>query len=355
MIMPLEKHISDIQEKLKNNEYPNEQSISQGIVLRLLTALEWPVYDTQLVIPAYNIQGRRVDFALCAHANKPVIFLEAKPHGKILGAGKQLFEYAFHAGVPFAIVTDGKEWHFYLPAEIGNYDERRVYKLDLIERDIQESAYRFERYLAFNIVANGSALENARKDYRNISKEQQAKANIPIAWSKLIEEKDEMLLDVISEKVESICGFKPTQKQILSHLKSLQQTTATTKTEPTAKVSTTSPSRAKPSPISAVTKSSGRAKIKVTFPDGDEICYTKVADTMVEVIRKIGFEKVKSLNIQMYGFQLVSEKKYVNDKYNWSDAGGNIYIFTLSNTDEKLSQLNEINDGLSLGLKIDKV
>jgi hypothetical protein len=76
---------------------------------------------------------------------------------------------------------------------------------------------------------------------------------------------------------------------------------------------------------------------------------------MVEVIRKIGFEKVKSLNIEMYGFQLVSEKKHVHGKYNWSDAGGNVYIFTLSNTDEKLSQLNEINDGLSLGLKIDKI
>lgn len=354
--MPLEKHISDIQEKLKNNEFPNEQSISQGIVLRLLSALEWPVYDTQLVIPEYNIKGRRVDFALCARANKPVIFLEAKQQGNILGADKQLFEYAFHAGVPFAIVTDGKEWHFYLPAEIGNYDERRVYKLDLIERDIQESAYRFERYLAFNIVANGIALENAREDYKNITKDRQAKANIPIAWGKLIEEKDEMLLDVISEKVESICGFKPTQKQILSYLKSLQQTTATTIiTEPPAKVSTTAPSRAKPHPISAATKSSKRSKIKVTFPDGDEICYAKVADTMVEVIRKIGFKKVKSLNIQMYGFPLVSEKKHGQDKYNWSNAGSNTYINTHSNTDKKISQLNEINDGLSLGLKIDKI
>lgn len=354
--MPLETHISDIQEKLKNNDYPNEQSISQGIVLRLLSALEWPVYDTKLVIPEYNISGRRVDFALCVHTNKPVIFLEAKQPGNILGADKQLFEYAFHAGVPFAIVTDGKEWHFYLPAEIGNYDERRVYKLDLIERDIQESAYRFERYLAFKIVGNGSALENAREDYKNISKERQARANIPIAWVKLLEEKDEMLLDVISEKVESICGFKPTQKQIMNYLSSLQQTTATTiKAKPAAKVSTTAPSRAELHPISASTKSSGRAKIKVTFPDGKEICYAKVADTMVEVIRKIGFEKVKSLNIQMYGFPLVSEKKHRQDKYSWSDAGGKVYIFTHSNTDKKISQLTEINDDLSLGLKIVKI
>ena len=140
--MSLEEQITDIQGKLRNNEYPNEQSISQGIVLRLLSALQWPVYDTQSVIPEYSIQGRRVDFALCVQKNKPVIFIEVKQPGNTLGADKQLFEYAFHKGIPFAIVTDGIEWHFYLPAEVGSYDERRVYKLDLIERDKQESSYR---------------------------------------------------------------------------------------------------------------------------------------------------------------------------------------------------------------------
>ena len=121
--MTLENHIPDIQEKLKKNEYPNEQSISQGIVLRILSVLGWPIYDTQIVIPEFNIQGRRVDFALCHPNNKPIIFIEVKQPGNMLGADKQLFEYAFHTGVPLAIVTDGKEWHFYLPAEIGDYDE----------------------------------------------------------------------------------------------------------------------------------------------------------------------------------------------------------------------------------------
>ena len=117
--MSLEEHIPDIQNKLRNNEYPNEQSISQGIVMRLLSAMQWPVYDPQSVIPEYSIQGKRVDFALCVQKNRPVIFIEVKQPGNTLGADKQLFEYAFHKGVPFAIVTDGKEWHFYLPAEVA--------------------------------------------------------------------------------------------------------------------------------------------------------------------------------------------------------------------------------------------
>lgn len=351
-MMSLEEHIPDIQSKLRNNEYPNEQSISQGIVLRLLSALQWPVYDTQSVIPEYSIQGRRVDFALCVQKNKPIIFIEVKQPGNTLGADKQLFEYAFHKGVPFAIVTDGNEWHFYLPAEVGSYDERRVYKLDLLERDKQESAYRLERYLAFEYVANGNALEHAREDYKNVSKERQAKANIPIAWDKLLEEKDEMLTEVVSEKVESICGFKPTQKQILSYLSTLYTGIPSPLSSPPTKGGKAGYT---PKPPAAPPKAtSGRAKIKVTFPDGTQICLPKVADTMVEVIRKIGFEKVKSLNIQMYGFPIVSNTQHKQEKYNWSDTGTGIFVFTHSNTEKKLSQLNEISDALALELKVEK-
>ena len=352
--MQLETHLLDIQERLKNNEYSNEQAISQGIVLRLLSALEWPFHDTQIVIPEYKIPGGRVDFALCAHKNKPVIFVEVKQPGNTLGADKQLFEYAFHTGVPFAIVTDGKEWHFYLPSGTGNYDERRVYKLNLIERDIQESVYRLERYLAYEDVLKGGALENAREDYKNVSKEREANENIPVAWKRLLEEKDEMILDSVSEKVESICGFKPTYKQILNYLSSLQSSVIDTSMPSTSKAMDKPKITITPN-INLPSKSSDRAKIKVTFPDGVEICLPKVADTMVEVIKRIGLEKVKSLNIQMYGFPIVSNMKYGQGKYIWSDAGPGLFIFTHSSTDKKRSQLNEINDALSLGLRIEKV
>jgi len=351
--MSLEDQISDIRTKLRNNEYQNEQSISQGVILRLLSEMKWPVYDTQLVIPEYNINGKRVDFALCTQKNKPVIFIEVKQQGNIVGADRQLFEYAFHIGVPFAIVTDGKEWHFYLPAEVGNYDERRVYKLDLIERDIHESAYILERYLSFNEVKHGKALENARHDYKNVSKERQAKANIPIAWGKLIEEKDEMLVEVISEKVESICGFKPSQKQIITYLRSLKsdvvsQQSADTKKEKSIYSPPSSP------PIKQL-KTSSRTKIKVSFPDGIEICYPKVADTMVEAIRKIGFKKVQSLNIRNRGLPLVSNEKLKEGTYNWSDTGSGFFISTHSSTDDKFDQLNKIKEGLGLNLKIEKL
>ena len=363
--MNLEQHLEDIQARLKNNQYPNEQSISQGIILRILQAIHWPIYDTQLVMPEYSIGGRRVDFALCGISNKPTIFIEVKQPGKIIGANKQLFEYAFHAGIQFAIVTDGIEWHFYLPGEVGSYEERRVYKLDLIEREINESSFRFQRYLGFQSVSKGEALESARKDYKNISKQRQTKANLPIAWEKLIEEKDDMLIELLAEKVESLCGYRASGDQIIQFLYTLssreQAINVTHNSELiTSHIIGVEESKSKlvneqKNIANRIAENSKKTIIKVTFKSGEQICCPKAADTMIEVIRRIGYDKVKNLGIKMYGCPIVSNKKMRADQYTWSQAEPNIYIFTHSNTDKKISQLHEISDALSLGLRIEKI
>ena len=63
--MTLEQHIEEIRAGIKGGRFGNEASVSQGIVLRLLHALSWPAYNTQVVCPEYSLEGRRVDFALC--------------------------------------------------------------------------------------------------------------------------------------------------------------------------------------------------------------------------------------------------------------------------------------------------
>ena len=89
---------------------------------------------------------------------KPLVFIEVKQVGQSGGADKQLFEYAFHEGVPMAILTDGQEWNFYLPGEQGRYQERRVYKLDLLERAPEECAELLSRYLDYKASCAGRCL-----------------------------------------------------------------------------------------------------------------------------------------------------------------------------------------------------
>lgn len=217
--MNLEEHIEEIRLGIKAGRFINEASVSQGIVLRILHALSWPAYDTQIVCPEYSLQGRRVDYALCYPPSKPIAFIEVKQIGQSEGAERQLFEYAFHIGVQLAILTDGREWNFFLPGEQGDYGERRVYKLDIVERDISECVARLNRYLQYDASISGAAIEAAREDYRNVSRDRQMKATLPKAWSRLLEEEDELLIELVADRVESLCGYKPDPDTVASFLK----------------------------------------------------------------------------------------------------------------------------------------
>lgn len=210
--------LAAIQDGIRGGRFTNEASVSTGIVLRLLNALAWPVYNPEIVYPEYPLNGRRADFALCSAQKEPLIFIEVKQVGQIQKGDQQLFEYAYMKGVPMAILTDGREWHFYLPGERGNFFERRVYLLDLLERDIDECAERFQRYLNYHAVRSGAALEAARTDHRDAAKERLVQATLPEAWEKLVEEKDELLVELIGDKVESLCGYKPTISAVVSFL-----------------------------------------------------------------------------------------------------------------------------------------
>ena len=94
--MSLHDHIASFRESFRVGEFVNEASICNGVVLLLLNALGWAVFNPQIVAPEYTLEGRRVDYALCHPRQRPVVFLEVKQPGRINGADRQLFEYAFH-------------------------------------------------------------------------------------------------------------------------------------------------------------------------------------------------------------------------------------------------------------------
>lgn len=219
--MQLELTIADIGRKLRDGRFPNEQSISQGIVLRILSDLGWDVYDTNVVWPEFSTGEGRVDFALCSPPANPKCFVEVKQPGKAEDGVKQALEYAFHTGAQFVTLTDGQTWSFYLPAEQGSYEDRRVFKLDLFERTDQESAEVLQRYLEQDRLASGEALETARKEYRNKHRRSAARQEIPAAWNEIVNRGDEQLVELLTNAVESKVGIRPVENDVLNFLSGL--------------------------------------------------------------------------------------------------------------------------------------
>ncbi len=202
-------------ERLERGDFKNESEISRGIVLKILNALGWDTFDTNIVMSEYSIGNGRVDFALARKKGAtPSVFIEVKQPGKTDNADGQLFKYAFDEGVPFAILTDGKTWSFYLPSGQGAFSDRRIYQLDLVERTPEESEDKLKRYLDFERVKTGVAFDDAQKDYRSKFKAEEAKAAIPEAWKELVDAEDDALFKILKEAVEKKSGYEPKHTDI---------------------------------------------------------------------------------------------------------------------------------------------
>ena len=210
--------IERIRQRLVEFSYVNEASISHGVVMPVLQQLGWDTADRTQLVPEFTVERRRVDFALLGAGRKPSVFVEVKGQGLAAHGDRQLFEYAFHEGVPLCVLTDGAEWNFYLPSAQGSYDDRRVYRLQLDERSAAESEHVLRRYLQRERVRSGAAYEDAQRDYRAAASRREAITILPNAWRELLAEPDATLVSVVSDKAESMCGFRPTEEDVMTFL-----------------------------------------------------------------------------------------------------------------------------------------
>lgn len=64
--MSLETTLTDITARLRQGKFPNEQAISQGVVLRVFQELGWDTWDTTVVWPEYQTGEGRADFERCS-------------------------------------------------------------------------------------------------------------------------------------------------------------------------------------------------------------------------------------------------------------------------------------------------
>ncbi|MCB1237945.1 MAG: type I restriction enzyme HsdR N-terminal domain-containing protein [Verrucomicrobiae bacterium] len=286
--MALVEIIADITAKLRQGRFPNEQSVSQGIVLRVLQELGWDVYDTNVVWPEFQTGEGRADFALCHPPERPALFIEVKQPGGAENGVRQALEYAFHTGVPFIVLTDGKTWSFYLPAEQGSYEDRRVYKLDLFERDADPVASVLRKYLGREMVESGEALESARKEYRNRNRRSAARRAIPEAWRELVEKGDEVLVDLLAGAVESKAGVRPEDDDITEYLADLGHPGVPDAVPAMAIRSVSRPATEKPNPAPRPSRTSGESPRHGTLVvKGKAFAYANAKEALVLALREL--------------------------------------------------------------------
>ena len=161
-MMSLRNTIAHVLEHQDYLEQSNEATAQQYVVLPILRALGWNDSDlsSREVLPEHPVERYRVDYALTV-GQVPSVFIECKKwNAQLTRHEEQICFYAYSAGVPIAIITNGKVWRFYLSqAQAPSLSDRIFCETDIAN---PESASTLEAYLSKSNVESGDAVRNAK-------------------------------------------------------------------------------------------------------------------------------------------------------------------------------------------------
>ena len=199
----------------------DEANVKQGVILPVLNALGWDPFNIDEVKPEYSVGGGNVDYALRLDG-KPRVFLEAKrPKEDLTIHQAQLLGYAFAHGVPLAALTNGLKWWFYRPSGEGNWEERRFCVIDLRMGDISTALALLTRFLSKGTVGSGEAVKDAELHLEILRMDKEIEETLPNAWDQIITEPDEILVELLIQKVKELCGWETAPDEIIRFLSRL--------------------------------------------------------------------------------------------------------------------------------------
>lgn len=230
----MKEEVLKVIKELRSNGHLNsldEAATKQAIILKILSILGWNPFNVSEVYPEYSVGNKRVDYAL-RYNNRNKVFIEVKKVGEDLERHqKQLLDYSFQEGVKLAILTNGITWWFYLPLNEGSWEQRKFYTIEIYDQDENEIAQKLTDLLSKENVISGKAIENAKAIYTSRQKQSLLKETMPQAWNKLLKEPDPGLIELIAEKTEKLCGYKPNPSTVKEFLNTLIKTGMPTPTD----------------------------------------------------------------------------------------------------------------------------
>ena len=115
-------------------EERSKAAIAQAVVLRLLVAAGWDVFDLSQVMPGYITGNSNVDFALMPPgqpkgAVSPRVFIDVRTPGEDVGSlrmERQLLALCAREEVPLAALTNGLRWLLFLWSPGGRPDGKAL-------------------------------------------------------------------------------------------------------------------------------------------------------------------------------------------------------------------------------------
>ena len=194
----------------------SKAAIAQAVVLRLLAAAGWDVFDLSQVMPGYITGNRSIDFALMPPgqprgAVSPRVFIDVRTPGEDVGSPRmerQLLALCAREEVSLAALTNGLRWLLFLWSPGGGQMERRFCEIDL-RGDPEAAAADIKRYLTRDRVSSGQAARSAERALRDSNQEAVGRQAIIQGWRQVVGGLDEGLIELVATAAEQRAGHRP--------------------------------------------------------------------------------------------------------------------------------------------------
>ena len=199
----------------------SKAAIAQAVVLRLLAAAGWDVFDLSQVMPGYATGNSKVDFALLSSgqprgAVSPRVFIDVRTPAENIESPRmerQLLALCAREEVPLAALTNGLRWLLFLWSPEGGRMERRCCEIDL-RGDPEAAAADINRYLTRDRVSNGQAARSAERTLRDSNREVADRRAVIQGWRQVVGGLDEGLIELVATAAEQRAGHRPDNRLV---------------------------------------------------------------------------------------------------------------------------------------------
>ena len=201
----------------------SKAAIGQAVVLRLLAAAGWDVFDLSQVMPGYVTGNRSIDFALMSPtpgqpkgAVSPRVFIDVRTPAENIESPqleRQLLAHCARENVPLAALTNGLRWLLLLWSPEGGRMDRRFCEIDLRE-DPEAAAVDVNRYLTRDRVCNGQAARSAERALQDSNREVVGRRAILQGWRQVVIGLDEGLIELVATAAEQRADYRPDNRLV---------------------------------------------------------------------------------------------------------------------------------------------
>ena len=205
----------------------NETEVEYNILGPALEALGWDKYSQiawrHRTGGEAKGEGGVVDASLHSGNGVPRVLMEAKAWDVDLTRHmSQMLRYAFHEAADVCVLTNGKEWRFYLPRARGEVKDRMFAHAHLELDGTAGASSVVSRYLSAGRVLDGTALEDAERSLGEFKAKREAVKILPRVWDKMRADADRDLLRLITRRVEAETGQPPPMDKVAEVIRHAQ-------------------------------------------------------------------------------------------------------------------------------------